>query len=90
MLYERQLSFLEGVGCSTKEAMIRWRLYMVKWVLRGNMNSSFHVDSIAKMLTAIPDNGVIVYLMMSQNQVISSSYFQFHIVFDYVSCTNFK
>ena len=31
---------------------------MVIWILHGNMNSYFYVDSIAKMLTAKSDNGV--------------------------------
>ena len=31
---------------------------MAKWILDGNMNSDFYGDSIAKMLTARPENGV--------------------------------
>ena len=31
---------------------------MVKETLHGNMNSYFYVDSIAKMLTARPDNSI--------------------------------
>ena len=31
---------------------------MVKWILHGNMNSYFYVDSIAKILAARPVNGV--------------------------------
>ena len=31
---------------------------MVNWILHSNLNSYDHVDSIGKMLTARPDNGV--------------------------------
>ena len=30
---------------------------MVKWILHGNMDSYFYVDSIAQILAARPDNG---------------------------------
>ena len=55
---------------------------MVKEILHGNMNSYFHVDSIAKMLVAQPDDGVTAYGMMSQNHVIFSSknFFAFHFI----------
>ena len=33
-------------------------IQMVKWILYGNTVSYFHIDSIAKMLTARPDNSV--------------------------------
>ena len=33
---------------------------MVIRILHGNMIPYFHIDSIAKMLTARPDNGVTV------------------------------
>ena len=33
-------------------------IQMTMWILRGDMISYFYIDSIAKMLTARPDNGV--------------------------------
>ena len=53
---------------------------MVKEIFHGNMNSYFHVDSIAKILAARSDNGATAHGMMSQNHVISSlkNLFSFH------------
>ena len=33
-------------------------ILMVIWILHGNMIPYFHINSIAKMLSAMPDNSV--------------------------------
>ena len=71
-----------GVGSFTKEAIDKLfrRALQRKPSFHGNMNSSFYVDSIAKILAARSDNGVTAEGMMSQNHVMSSlqNLFSFH------------